>query len=100
MTVVVVPPGKLCESQPNRRLPKSAVVAPLGPQLISLTTPVLVCGSNAPSTAFGWSGSVTSRPPLQGVPPPPRTQPGGLCRRYVAYVKVDDDADKDADCCG
>ena len=23
-----------------------------------------------------------------------------MCRRYVAYVKVDDDADKDADCCG
>jgi hypothetical protein len=22
-----------------------------------------------------------------------------MCRRYVAYVKVDDDADKDADCC-
>jgi len=35
------------------------------PALMSLTTPVFVAGSKAPSTAFGWSGSVTSRPPLQ-----------------------------------
>ena len=30
----------------------------------------------------------------------PRKADSAMCRRHVAYVKVDDDADKDADCCG
>src|SRR5262249_42237470 len=42
-----------------------------------LDNPVFVFGSKAPSIAFVWSGSVTSRPPLQGGPPPswPKSQP-------------------------
>src|ERR1700722_19901622 len=77
MTSVVVPGGKLPGVQPNNRLSLTPTVAPFGPQDGSGITPVPVVGSKAPSTAFGLSGSVTSRPPLHaGVPP--KTQPRGL----------------------
>src|SRR5271167_2762851 len=77
MTSVVVLPCRLAGVQPNNRFSWGPTVAPFGPHALSGTTPTLLTASNAPCTAVGWSGSVTSSPPPQaGVPP--RTQPGGL----------------------
>src|SRR5262245_37593029 len=80
MTSVVVLLGLLAGVQPNNRLSCTPTVAPLGPQAWSGTTPTLLTGSNAPCTAVGANGLVTSRPPSQVMGPGscPKLQPGGL----------------------
>src|SRR5438552_18348308 len=67
--------GLLAGVQPNRRLSCGPTVAPLGPQLLSGTTPVFVTGSKAPRTmppGVTVVGSITINPPSQvAVPHPP-----------------------------
>src|SRR5437879_13801960 len=69
ITSVVVSLGLFCGVQPRSRLSLGPTVAPFGPHAWSGTTPVFVTGSNAPTTAVGWSGSVTSSPPSHVIGP-------------------------------
>src|ERR1700693_61907 len=80
ITNVVVSLGLFCGVQPSNRLSSGPTVAPFGLQAWSSTTPVLVAGSNAPRTAVGAVGSITSRPPSQVIGPavPLKLQPWGL----------------------
>src|SRR6185437_12090413 len=80
MTRVVVSLGLFCGVQPSSRLSWTPTVAPLGPHLLSGTTPVLVAGSNAPSAVVGPLGSTTRSPPSQVIEPEscPKLQPAGL----------------------
>src|SRR5437899_1362280 len=75
MTSVLSLVGLLAGVQPSSRLSCGPTVAPLGPQLLSCKTPVLVIGLNAPSTIAGRVtvvGSITISPPSQvAVPHPP-----------------------------
>src|ERR1700736_102035 len=81
MTSVVVLPGRLAGVQPNKRFSCGPTVAPFGPHWLSGTTPVFVVESNAPITAVGLVGSITSIPPSHW---------GGPCRkRYAARRNVD-----------
>src|ERR1700736_4508021 len=73
---VVLSAGRFCGVQPSSNVSCSPRVAPFGPHSLSLTTPVLLAGSNAPATATAWSGSITSSPPLHS--PASMWQPGGL----------------------
>src|SRR5262244_2573106 len=85
--VVWVSLGLLRGVQPSISSSSTPTVAPFGPQAASLTTPVWVAGSKAPSTALGLCGSVTSTPPWQVMGPaaPSKLQPGGL----LAMIGID-----------
>src|SRR5262252_1177255 len=83
ITSVVTLLGLLAGVQPSSRLSFTPTVAPLGPQACSGTTPVLVAGLNAPTTAVdivSVVGSITRSPPSQVMGPGscPKLQPTGL----------------------
>src|ERR1700744_3711149 len=80
ITNVKVSPGAFCGVHPSNKLLSGPTVEPFGLQPSSRTTPVLVAGLKAPSTATGLVGSDTSRTPPQVIGPVscPKLQPGGL----------------------
>src|SRR5712692_4101041 len=83
MTSVLLLAGLLAWVQPSSRLSCGPTVAPLGPQSLSFTTPVLVAGLKAPITAVPPDtvvGSTTSSPPSQVMGPASalKLQPAGL----------------------
>src|SRR5262245_20284487 len=75
ITSVVTLAGLFAGVQPRSRLSFGPTVAPFGPQLLSLKTPVFVAGLNAPSTMLPGVtvvGSMIMSPPSQvAVPQPP-----------------------------
>src|SRR2546423_2743498 len=77
--------GLLAWVHPSSRLSCGPTVAPLGPQSLSFTTPVLVAGSKAPITMaprVTVVGSITISPPSQVTAGGgPLTHPGGLLPR-------------------